>query len=59
MTFEESLEKLTEIVSKLENENMALEESIDLYKQGIELSVSCKKQLEDAKLKITEYKTEE
>lgn len=59
MTFEESLVKLTEIVSKLENENMTLEESIDLYKQGIELSVSCKKELQNAKLKITEYKTEE
>lgn len=59
MTFEESLVKLTEIVAKLENENMTLEESISLYKLGIELSVSCKNQLENAKLKITEYKTEE
>lgn len=59
MTFEESLEKLNEIVSKLESENITLEESINLYKQGIELSVSCKKQLENAKLKISEVKTEE
>lgn len=59
MTFEESLTKLTEIVSKLENEDVTLEESISLYKQGIELSVNCKKQLENAKLKIRENKTEE
>ncbi len=59
MTFEESITKLNEIVTKLDSPDLSLEESIELYKQGMDLSASCKKQLQEAKIKITEYKTED
>ena len=53
MTFESSMKRLDEIVKALEGDNLSLEESLDLYKEGVELSVECKKSLENAKLQVT------
>ena len=47
--FEDLLKELNEIVAELEKGELSLEESIEKYKRGIELSSKCKKQLEDAK----------
>ena len=52
MTFESSMKRLDEIVKALEGDNLSLDESLDLYKEGVELSVDCKKSLENAKLQI-------
>ena len=52
MSFETDLSRLNEIVNKLESEELSLEQSLDLYKQGVELSVKCKKTLEEAKLAV-------
>lgn len=48
-TFEQSLQKLEEIVSKLENQDTPLEEAMRLFQQGVVLSDECFKQLENAK----------
>ena len=50
--FEESLEKLAEINEKLESEEISLDDSIKLFKEGIELSKLCQKKLDEAKLEI-------
>ena len=50
MSFEQSLERLQEIVRILEKGDASLTESLDLYNEATKLSVECKKQLEDAKL---------
>lgn len=55
MTFEESIKKLSEINEKLESGELSLEESMKLYQEGIELSYECKKELENAQLKITQF----
>lgn len=52
MNFEKSLERLREIINILEKGDATLSQSLDLYKEAVELSVSCKKELEDAKLQI-------
>ena len=52
MQFESSMKRLDEIVKKLEGNDLSLEESLDLYKEGVELSVECKKSLEKAKLQV-------
>ena len=52
MTFESSMKRLNEIVKALEGENLSLDEALDLYKEGVELSVDCKKSLESAKLQV-------
>lgn len=52
MTFEENLTRLNDIVGQLENDKLTLEKALELYKEGIDLSVDCKKSLESAKLSV-------
>ena len=52
MTFEENLSRLNEIVGQLENDKLPLDKALDLYKEGIGISVDCRKALESAKLSV-------
>jgi exodeoxyribonuclease VII small subunit len=52
--FEASLQKLETIVSKLEDENINLEDSVKSFEAGINLVKECQKQLEEAELKVKE-----
>ena len=51
-SFEENLEELKEIVENLESEDFPLKESIEKFQKGIDLIDQCRKELEDAELKI-------
>ena len=51
-SFESSLEALEEIVGKLERGDLALEESLDLFEQGIRLSRECQERLSQAERRI-------
>lgn len=53
MKFEELLKELELIVKELESGTLTLDESIKKYQKGIELSVECKKMLEEAKAVIS------
>ena len=53
MKFEESLKELEAIVSKMEQGNLSIDESIEAFTKGIELCKNCTKALEEAKGKIT------
>lgn len=53
MNFEQSLKRLDEIVIKLENNETSLEESIDIYREGVAVLGDCRKQLEQAELLVT------
>jgi exodeoxyribonuclease VII small subunit len=50
--FETALAKLEEIVEKLGNGQVDLEEMIDLYEEGMILKDHCSKKLAAAKMKI-------
>lgn len=50
--FEKSLLELENIISKLEGQEVSLEESIALFEKGVKLSESCRKTLENAEQKI-------
>ena len=50
--FEEALEKLAEINEKLESDEISLEDYVNLFKEGLELSKLCQKKLDEAKLEI-------
>lgn len=50
--FEHALEQLEEIVRKLEGGDLALEESLRLYEEGVRLSAQCHARLEDAQGRI-------
>lgn len=51
-SFEESLKKLESIVDKLEKGDLSLEESLRLFEEGVGLSATCKKELEEAEGKV-------
>ena len=50
--FEAALERLAQINEKLESDEISLDESIELFKEGLELSKFCQKKLDEAKLEI-------
>lgn len=52
MTFEDSMKRLDEIVRAMEGDKLPLDQALELYKEGVELSVDCKKSLENAKLQV-------
>ena len=52
LSFEEALEQLEEIVSKLEDGSINLEESIDEYTRGVHLKNHCETKLKEATLKV-------
>lgn len=43
---EEGLKRLEEINAKLADKSITLKDSLDLYKEGVELATKCKEQLE-------------
>ena len=51
-SFEAALQKLETIVQRLEKGELALEESLALYEEGIRLSRLCHAKLEEAEGKI-------
>ena len=53
-SYEERINELKEIIEKIENREAGLEESLTLYKRGMEILRDCEKYLEDAELKVTE-----
>ncbi len=52
LSFEEALDRLENLVNRLEEGNMPLEESLKLFAEGIQLTKQCTKQLEQAEKKI-------
>lgn len=51
-SFEDALARLEEIVKELEEDNISLEKTVNLYEEGIELSKTCTETLEQAQLRI-------
>ena len=52
MDFERSLARLEEVVKKLENANLTLDDAMRLFEEGVELSRDCQKQLEEAEGRV-------
>ena len=57
-TFEEKLKSLENTVRKLEENDLSLDQSKELYKEGIKLAKECKILLSKTELEITELKKE-
>ncbi|QQS41137.1 MAG: exodeoxyribonuclease VII small subunit [Acidobacteriota bacterium] len=51
-SFEESLEALEEIVTKLEEGDLPLEKSLELFEEGVKLSRRCQEKLAAAERRI-------
>ncbi len=52
MEFEKKLNRLEEIVQKMESGELALEESLKFFEEGIRLSRECNTQLTEAEQKV-------
>jgi exodeoxyribonuclease VII small subunit len=50
--FEDSLKKLESIVAQLEEGDLALEDSLKLFEEGVGLSAACKQELDAAEGKV-------
>lgn len=53
-TFEENLKRLGEIAEVLEKGEIPLEKAVELYSESVKIASLCRKQLDDARIKITE-----
>ncbi len=58
MNFEDANKRLQEIIAKLEEGSLSLDEATKLYEEGVKLSKECYKQLDSAKGKIVNLKEE-
>jgi exodeoxyribonuclease VII small subunit len=58
LTFEQAIKKLTDIVSKIEDGQISLEQSLTQYEQGMELIKHCRVILQKAEKKIEEISQE-
>ena len=52
ITFEDAMKRIEEIVSKLENGNTSLDESVELFEEATKLCAFCSERLETAEQKI-------
>ena len=51
-TFEENMQRLEHIVRAMERGDVALEESLKLFREGTELVQACGKLLDDAQMQV-------
>lgn len=51
-SFETCLEELERVVKELESGDLSLERSLELFENGMHLSDSCRKQLEEAETRV-------
>ena len=54
VSLEENLQTLETLVDQLEQGQLGLNESLELYQKGVKLVQSCEKQITQAKLKVTQ-----
>lgn len=53
-SFEDKMKRIDEIVAKLDSDDITLEESLNLYKEGVTLTKECDDILKNAQLNIEE-----
>jgi len=55
LSYEEGYTRLQEVLSRLENGDTPLEESLKLYAQGTQLAAHCAAKLEEAELTVRRW----
>jgi len=53
------MNKLGQIVAQLEKGDIPLENAVELYGESLKLTAECRRQLDEAKIKITEVGSDE
>ena len=59
MSFEDKIKELEEIVDRLDEGSLSLEESILLFEKGVKLSKACQRMLNSAEKKVNVLLTDE
>lgn len=59
LSFEENLEKLEEIVKKLENGDIPLDDAIEKFNEAMTLAKSCDEKLKNAEKSLTKIVNED
>ncbi|MDQ0256248.1 exodeoxyribonuclease VII small subunit [Evansella vedderi] len=59
LTFEQAMERLEEVVSKLEEGDVPLEEAINMFHDGMKLSKFCHDKLQKVDKQMTEVLSED
>ncbi|MBO4905363.1 MAG: exodeoxyribonuclease VII small subunit [Lachnospiraceae bacterium] len=54
MTLEETFAKIDEVMEKLSDDSLPLEESFTVYKEGMELLGNCQKTIDEIEKKVEE-----
>jgi len=57
-TFEHALAELEEVVAKLEDESVGLEEALKLFERGVRLAKRCRSQLEGVERRVEQLLAE-
>ncbi|XGI83444.1 exodeoxyribonuclease VII small subunit [Halorutilales archaeon Cl-col2-1] len=52
MSFEERLDRLDDVVERLEADDVGLDESLSLYEEGVRLLEECRSRLEDVETRV-------
>lgn len=59
LTYEDAIKRLEEILVKLDDGSLSLDESVKLFEESTKLAVFCNDYLEKAKLKVIELSESE
>ncbi|KAB7708811.1 exodeoxyribonuclease VII small subunit [Bacillus aerolatus] len=59
LTFEEAMDKLESIITKLEEGDVPLEEALSFYQKGMELSAFCHEKLSQAEGQLAKLMTDD
>ncbi len=51
-SFESALQRLEEIIDKIEGEQLPLDDMVDHYEEGMKLLFSCRERIQQAKLRV-------
>lgn len=54
LTYEQAMKRLEQIISKLESNDVPLEESIELFQEGVRLSQYCDNKLKTIQQKVAQ-----
>lgn len=52
LSFEAGLERLEQIVKELEQGDLPLERTLELFEQGVQISANCRRKLEEAENRV-------
>ena len=58
MKFEDKMNKLEELVTELEKDDIKIDESIEVYKEAMKLVTECDKQLKDIEEQVSKMVNE-